>query len=219
MRRIQVALEIGHKRTFAAALEWPGWCRSGRDERGALSALLEYGPRFAAVLGGVGGFVPPTDLAGLEVAERLPGSASTEFGAPGTPPLADAAPAGPADVERLAAVLAACWAAFDRAATAAEGVELRKGPRGGGRDLARIRAHVLESDRAYLSQLGGRSGKDSTHAEVRDAFVEALGARARGELPDAGPRGGSRWSARFAARYAAWHTLDHAWEIEDRSGG
>lgn len=209
------------KRTFAVALEWPGWCRSGRDEEGALAALLEYGPRYAAVLagGGVGGFVPPTSLAGLAVAERLPGNASTEFGAPGTPPLADAAPAGPADVERMAAVLAACWAAFDGAATAAEGVALRTGPRGGGRDLEKIRAHVIESDRAYLSRLGGRAGNDSTHGEVRKAFVEALGARARGELPDTGPRGGARRSARFAARYAAWHTLDHAWEIEDRSGG
>jgi hypothetical protein len=28
-----------------------------------------------------------------------------------------------------------------------------------------------------------------------------------------------RWTARFAARRIAWHALDHAWEIEDRSGG
>jgi len=48
--------------------------------------------------------------------------------------------------------------------------------------------------------------------------VQGLVARARGELPDFGPRGGSRWSPRFAVRYAAWHTLDHAWEIEDRAG-
>jgi hypothetical protein len=30
-------------------------------------------------------------------------------------------------------------------------------------------------------------------------------------------RGGSRWSPRYAIRRSAWHSLDHAWEILDRS--
>ena len=37
-------------------------------------------------------------------------------------------------------------------------------------------------------------------------------------IPEKGPRGGARWSARYFVRRAAWHVLDHAWEIEDRSG-
>jgi hypothetical protein len=115
-------------------------------------------------------------------------------------------------------ILRCCWGAFDAAAAAAEGVELSTGPRGGGRTLAKIRDHAWESERAYLRALGGTAPKDAGVDEVRDAFVEALGARARGELPDVGPRGGKRWSARFAARYAAWHALDHASEIEDRAG-
>jgi len=49
--KVEVALEVGSKRTFATALDWPGWCRSGRDEAGALDALLAYAPRYAAVLG------------------------------------------------------------------------------------------------------------------------------------------------------------------------
>jgi hypothetical protein len=28
----EVYLETGQKRVFAAAVDWPGWCRSGRDE-------------------------------------------------------------------------------------------------------------------------------------------------------------------------------------------
>ena len=28
-----VYLELGTKRVFACALEWPGWCRGGRDEQ------------------------------------------------------------------------------------------------------------------------------------------------------------------------------------------
>jgi len=39
-----VYLESGSRRTFAGAIDWPGWCRSGRDEASALEALLSYGP-------------------------------------------------------------------------------------------------------------------------------------------------------------------------------
>jgi hypothetical protein len=31
--------EVGSRRTFAGALDWPGWCRSGRKEELALEAL------------------------------------------------------------------------------------------------------------------------------------------------------------------------------------
>ena len=42
---IDAYLEIGPKRTFAGALDWPGWCRHGRNEEEALAAVFEYGPR------------------------------------------------------------------------------------------------------------------------------------------------------------------------------
>ena len=38
--KLNVYLEIGSRRTFAAALDWPGWCRMGRDEAAALQADL-----------------------------------------------------------------------------------------------------------------------------------------------------------------------------------
>jgi hypothetical protein len=217
---IAVALEAGSKRTFATALEWPGWCRSGRGEDAALEALLSYAPRYADVLRGhVRGFAPPLSVAAFEVEERIRGDASTDFGAPGAPPSADARPVADRELARLEAILRACWNALDGAARSAEGLVLRTGPRGGGRDLAKIRAHVLESDQAYLGQLGAKTERGTRHADVREAFVTALGARSRGEIPDVGPRGGRRWSVRFAVRYAAWHALDHAWEITDRSEG
>ena len=43
---IAIYLEVGQKKTFAGALDWPGWCRSGRDEA---SALAEYAPRYATI--------------------------------------------------------------------------------------------------------------------------------------------------------------------------
>ena len=41
MKLIDVAIEAGKKRTFANALDWPGWSRSGKDEESALQALLD----------------------------------------------------------------------------------------------------------------------------------------------------------------------------------
>lgn len=49
-KAVAVYLEVGEKKTFAGALDWPGWCRSGKDEAAALQALFDYGPRYAKVL-------------------------------------------------------------------------------------------------------------------------------------------------------------------------
>jgi len=219
---VEVYLEVGAKRVFAGALRWPGWCRSGRDEPSALQALVDYGPRYAAALGKVApGFPAPADSGGLEVVERLPGDATTDFGAPGAVPAQDAKKLSIAELERQIAILTACWEAFDATAGSAGSLPLRSGPRGGGRDVARMRAHVLDADRGYLAQLGGkfRSGgqaPEETVRLVREAFVEALWGRVRGELPDVGPKGGVRWPPSFAVRRSAWHALDHAWEIQGR---
>ena len=44
--KIPVYLEIGSKKVFACAVEWPGWSMHGPDEAAALQALLDFGPRF-----------------------------------------------------------------------------------------------------------------------------------------------------------------------------
>jgi len=215
---VSVVLEIGSKRAFASALEWPGWSRSGRDVPAALETLVAYGPRYAAALAGrAPGPSLPRSTAELKVAERLPGNATTDFGAPGVAAAAEARSVTAKDLGRLETILRACWATFDATADASAHVRLRGGPRGGGRDLPAIRAHVMDAESAYLTKLGGRAAKGATVEGIRDAFIEALGARARGEIADTGPRGGARWSPRYAARRSAWHTLDHTWEIEDRS--
>jgi hypothetical protein len=51
---MDIYLEIGKKKSFAGAIEWPGWCRSGHDEISALQALAEYAPRYARVMKGQG---------------------------------------------------------------------------------------------------------------------------------------------------------------------
>jgi hypothetical protein len=217
-------IEVGRRRVFAGAIEWPGWCRSGRDQDAALGALVAYGPRYASALGAAGqGFEPPADPSALDVVERLRGDATTDFGAPGVAPAADDRPLSDADLERLVRLLKACWKKLDRAANAARGKKLQKGPRGGGRELDAIASHLLAADVAYLSRLGARfkrSDDAETKADrtrLRKAFVDALVARAHGVPPDPSRRTTSLWKPRYAVRRSAWHALDHAWEIEDRA--
>src|SRR5688572_24610429 len=130
-----IYLELGTKRVFAGALDWPGWTVSGRDEAAALQALLDSAPRYAAVLRGTRlGFKAPKDISDFKVVERLKGNAATDFGAANIAPKADKQPVDAAELRRLEKLLQAAWRAFDRAAEAAAGKALSKGPRGGGRD-------------------------------------------------------------------------------------
>ena len=66
MDKTMVYLEIGKTRSFAGALEWPGWCRSGREETAALQSLFDYGPRYArAIQTARQDFAPPLDIVAL----------------------------------------------------------------------------------------------------------------------------------------------------------
>jgi len=222
-KEINVYLEVGKKRSFAGAIEWPGWCRSGHDEASALEALLAYAPHYASALRLTGlEFQIPVDVPSFNVIERLAGDTTTDFGSPGKPPSSDTRPVDDAELQRFQKILEACWHAFDSAASAATGKELRKGPRGGGRDLESIIAHVLEAEIAYLGRIGWQfkqvkdADPNEEFGQVRKMVMESLAASARGEVPAVGPRGGVRWAARYFVRRVAWHVLDHAWEIEDR---
>jgi hypothetical protein len=224
---IAVYVEATDKRAFAGAIDWPGWTRGGKTAEEALMTLAAYRPRYAEVLRAAH-LRPPSAEAPLEVTERLRGGSGTEYGVASVAPAADDAPLEGSDVDRALDLLGAAWAAFDRAATAAEGTELSKGPKGGGRDLGKMLAHIVEAERAYIGALGAKAppespaAKDTKQAlkalaDLHDASREALRAKVRGELPDVGARGGKRWSARYFVRRSTWHALDHAWEIEDRS--
>jgi hypothetical protein len=215
-KTISIYLESGQKRVIAGALDWPGWIRAGRNAEEAIAALLAAAPRYAAALARSGMTTPlPTSPADFTIRERLPGDSSTDYGVPGAVPEADRVPVDGAALAQLQAVLTACWAALDAAAAAAAGHELRKGPRGGGRDLEKILAHVRDANLSYLSSLGVKASANSPE-ELHAAVFAGMAASARGELPAFGPRGGARWLPRYFTRRAAWHILDHAWEIEDR---
>ena len=209
---LRVVLEVAPKKSFASALDWPGWSRSAKTEDGAIEALLAYAPRYAAVARRVKVAFPGPHS--IEIVERLTGGGSTEFGVPGAPAAAEADPLSKAELARLVSLLEAAWATFDAAARKAEGVALRLGPRGGGRRLPKIVDHVRDAEGGYLHQLGTKA---TGVEDLRGAFVEALTARAT-DRPVPNPnRVKKPWSPRYAARRSAWHALDHAWEIEDRA--
>jgi hypothetical protein len=210
---IAVFVEAGNRRVFASALDWPGWARSGKTEESAIETLADYLPRYAPVVAAAGLDQPRGDLA---VAERHPRLAkNADFGSLGEVASLEQEPLTAADGGRLALLLSAAWAVFDESAAAAP-AQLRKGPRGGGRDTDQIIRHVLDAEIMYARKMGlPRDGA----AEADPDAVALLRARITGALREpeglvTPPKG---WPPRYAARRLAWHVLDHLWEIEDKS--
>jgi hypothetical protein len=209
-----VYIEAGRTRTFACAYDWPGWCRSGKDEDSALAALAAYAPRYAAVAkqARLPFDAKPTTL---RVVEQLKGSASTEFGVPGEVAKRDTTSLSATEGKRLASLVQAAWAVYDQILADAPAV-LRKGPRGGGRDRDKMADHVRDAEGAYIRKLGLRLQPPNRHdrravTEFRAAITDALQRPSKGNAPVE-----KGWPQRYAARRIAWHALDHAWEMQDR---
>jgi hypothetical protein len=210
-----VYLEIGARRTFACAADWPGWCRVARGEEAALEMLVAYAPRYARVARRAGLVLPEPAVADLEVVERLPGTMTTDFGAPDVPATGDTQPLAPAAARRIASLLTAAWEELDAVAEDSP-PQLRKGPRGGGRDRDAMVAHVVEAERSYARKLGvrmdAREWRAAGVAELRRRLLDVVSRRSDGTPPVAGG-----WPVRYMVRRTAWHALDHAWEMEDRA--
>lgn len=224
MDKIAVALEVGPKRRFfAQALDWIGWCRSGKDETAALNNLIASSSRYAPVAASGGlTYTAPASIEAFEVIERVPGTATTEFGALSVLLTSDQAPLEDGDIKRLVNLLTACWSAFDDA--------LRRIPLGlhgikpeRGRSAEAVRLHVLEADLMHLSAFGPAFRHPAPghvaeqEATVREQIIAGLRAVPRREALTPKRRYGFSWTPRFAVRRSAWHALDHAWELEDRS--
>jgi hypothetical protein len=215
---IRVMIERGRKKAVAVAVafDWPGWNRSGKSEEEALQVLAAYRPRYAKVakLAGLAGEF--REAQEMTVVERLEGTGMTDFYA------LSARSAGPeheamsdAACERKIALLRASWTYFDDVASRVS-PELRKGPRGGGRDRDAIVRHANGAEIyefakkvGVITPLDARERPDDLRAH-RDAFCAAIrnynsrGAAAR------------TWTVQYVIRHSAYHMLDHAWEMEDR---
>jgi hypothetical protein len=208
-----VYLEIGQKRVFACSLEYPGWCRAAKTDHEALVALDDYAPRYDVIAKRAGVAFRPGELT---VVERLPGSATTDFGAPDRAAAADERDLDKAGAARLVKLMRAAWDELD-AVAAATPERLLKGPRGGGRDRTKMLDHVVGSEAAYARLLGLKYkvdsyGDTSGVAELRAGIAEAIGNARKGV-----PLREKGWLPRYAARRIAWHTLDHLWEMQDKT--
>jgi hypothetical protein len=154
----------------------------------------------------------PAKAAGsFDVVERLPGNATTDFGAPGAIARDESRKLTAKEIDRMCALLEAGWTALDRVVAKAP-ESLRKGPRGGGRDRDKMFEHVLGAESAYASGLGFRLKQPNFNdaraiRAFRTAFVEAVRV----------PNKEAKWPPVYAVRRTAWHALDHMWEMEDRS--
>lgn len=206
------------KRSAAFALEWPGWSRGAKTPDLALETLESYRPRYR-VIASLAGMAAEFDAAGpLEIVEDRIGPGSTDFwGISFAPSSTERDPMGPAELERGITLLRACWAFFD-AVAARVSPEMRKGPRGGGRDRDRIIRHTIRTESEdFAKQVGLRIPEEGALApnalrQYRNDYVAAIRAYNAGA-------NGKRMRSRtlpYLIRHSAFHTLDHAWEMEDK---
>lgn len=206
------------KRAVAFALDWPGWSRGAATPEIALATLETYRDRYrpVAVLAGQG---DAFDASGpLEVIEDRVGTGSTDFwGISFSPSATEHGPIGDAELDRRIALLQACWVFFDDVA-ARVSAELRKGPRGGGRDRDRIIRHTIRTESEdFAKQVGIRIPEEAALTpaglrEHRESYIAAIRAYDRGEVE----RRMRSWTLAFLIRHSCYHTLDHAWEMEDK---
>ena len=210
-----VYIETGSKRAFACSLEWPGLARSAKSEDAALAALGSYVERYSPVAARAG---LPFDVADGQrwvVVERVPTrSGGADFGVPTTVLGSDHGGVCKDEAFRTAALLVASW---DFLAEMAEGAppELRKGPRGGGRDRDAVVAHVAAAEQMFGKKVGLKLPVPAPGAtDIVAANRAAILTWCRSGKASA--EASSDWPPRYAARRLLWHVLDHAWEIEDR---
>jgi len=210
---LRVFIEAGTKRVFASALDWPGWARGAKNEELAVAALADYLPRYLPIVA-IAGYPAPDGV--ISITERHQGLAkNADFGALGEIAPSETQPLPVLAAARLTALLSAAWDAFDGTAAAAP-AQLRKGPRGGGRDTAQIINHVLGAEEIFARKMGLPRDKASeiaadAGAVLRKRIVAALRDPVNLVTPPTG------WPPRTAVRRMAWHVLDHLWEIEDKS--
>jgi hypothetical protein len=215
---IRTIIERGPKgkRVAAFALDWPGWSRGAKTADEALATLEAYRVRYRAVAD-LAGMTPEFDAAGpLEVTEDFIGRGSTDFwGISFSPSSTEHGPMDDAALERAIALLQASWAFFD-AVAARVSPELRKGPRGGGRDRDRIVRHTIRNEsEEFAKQVGLRNPEEAALTPEglrahRETYVAAMRAYNAGEVA------GRKTSLPYLIRHSAYHTLDHAWEMEDK---
>lgn len=218
---IRVMLEIGPKgkKVVAVAPDWPGLARGAKTGEEAIERLSAYLPRYSPVAKLAGKDAEFDAIQNVEVVEEYPGTGSTDFwGISFAFSSIDKQAMSAKELERELTLMQACWVFFDDVRSRVS-AELRKGPRGGGRDRDRIVRHILGNEQDWAKGLGvvasmvTPDGPLPTDAELiafRDAYCHGIrGYHSQGKTA-------GKWPLRYLIRHTAFHTMDHAWEMEDR---
>jgi hypothetical protein len=217
---IRVTLEIGPKgkKVVAVAPDWPGLERGATTVEAAIERLISYVPRYAKVAKLAGMEAAFGTVTAAEVVEQYPGTGSTDFwGISFAFSSIDQQAMSGEALERELALMRACWAFFDdvRGRVSAK---MQQGPRGGGRDRDQIVRHVVASERDWAEKLSLHTlpkpiQLDEGWIAHRDLYCNAIrDYHSQGKL--AGKL--AKWPLRYLIRHTAYHTLDHAWEMEDK---
>ncbi|HTT59259.1 MAG TPA: hypothetical protein VMF33_04365, partial [Acidimicrobiales bacterium] len=153
----------------------------------------------------------------LAVVEEKVGTGSTDFwGISFSPCQLEREPMDEVELTRKIKLLRSCWSYFD-AVAARVSPTMAKGPRGGGRERDQIIAHTIRVESEdFAKKVGLRvaPGTEMTEnelADYRDAYVAAMIAYNRGAITPM-----RSWNLAFLIRHSAFHTMDHAWEMEDK---
>ncbi len=204
------------KKAVAFAVDWPGWSRGATTPELALELLESYRQRYrpisvAARMG------QEFDAAGrLKIVDDDVGVGSTDFwGISFAPSRVEREPMSAAEIDRKIMLLRACWGFFD-AVAARVSAEMRKGPRGGGRERDEIVGHVIRTEYGlFAKRIGLRVPEAAlTPKRWRDHRASSLAA-IRAYNAGEGKRMRS-WNLPFLIRHSAFHVMDHAWEMEDK---
>ncbi len=214
---MRVMLEIGPKgkKVVAVAPDWPGLERGAKTAEAAIERLLFYLPRYAQVAKLAGMDAEFAAITTTDVVEHYAGTGSTDFwGISFAFSGIDTQGMSSEELARELTLMWACWAFFDEVRSRVS-AELQQGPRGGGRDRDRIVRHVVGNEQEWATKLGvltphGGVLTDDGLKAHRDDFCTAIRAfHAQGKMA-------RTWPLRYLIRHTAYHTLDHAWEMEDK---
>jgi len=219
-KHTRVTLEIGPKgkKVVAVAPDWPGLERGAKTGEDAIERLRSYFPRYSRVAKLAEMDAEFDTIKNVEVVEQYPGTGSTDFwGISFAFSSIDKQGMADAELERELTLMQACWAFFDDVRKRVS-AEMQKGPRGGGRDRDHIVRHTFAAEQDWAKMIGvltSDSGMliDEGLRAYRDAYCQAVrDYHAQGKL--AGKM--AKWPLRYLIRHTAFHTLDHAWEMEDK---
>ena len=214
---MRVTLEFGPKgkKVAVVAPDWPGLERGATTREAAIERLLSYVPRYAAVAKLAGMEEAFANLTAAEVIEQYQGTGSTDFwGISFAFSSIDQQAVSGEALERELTLMRACWVFFDDVRSRVS-AEMQRGPRGGGRDRDRIVRHTFAAELDWAKKLGVRTPlvamlTDEGLNAHRDAYCDAIRAlHFQGKMA-------RTWPLRYLIRHTAFHTLDHAWEMEDK---